>query len=179
MLDRARSLLLVVDVQERLLPVMAEPAAVIEGCIKLMQGATRLGVPLLVTEQYPRGLGPTVTELKALAPADAIADKVHFSCAADPAIGARLAESGRSQAVLCGIESHVCVQQTALTLKERGWEVFVVGDAVSSRRQNSVDLALERMRGRGVEIVDVEMVLFEWLGVAGTPEFRDLSRIIK
>ncbi|HYM31668.1 MAG TPA: hydrolase [Candidatus Cybelea sp.] len=179
MLDRARSLLLVVDVQERLLPAMADPAAVVEGCGKLMRGAARLSVPILVTEQYPSGLGPTVPALKSLAPDQAVVAKVHFSGAADPGIAAWLQASGRSQAVLCGLESHVCVQQTALQLKAQGWEVFVAGDAISSRRRQSMELAVARMRERGCEIVDVEMVLFEWLGKAGTSEFKDLSRIIK
>jgi nicotinamidase-related amidase len=179
LLEAARSLLLIVDMQERLLPAMADAEAVVEGCRKLMAGAARLGVPVLVSEQYPQGLGPTVAPLKALAPAGAVLAKVHFSCAADPGIAARLAASGRDQVVIAGIEAHVCVAQTALALRRKGVGVAVAADAVSSRRRESVALALQRLATNGVELVNVEMALFEWLGAAGTPAFKDISALIR
>ena len=105
--------------------------------------------------------------------------KTAFSAAADPAIAAHLRGLGRHQVVLCGMETHVCVLQTALGLRATGWDVAVAADAVGSRLPYRKQLGLERMRAGGVEIVDSEMVVFEWLGMAGTPEFKELSRLIR
>jgi nicotinamidase-related amidase len=174
------SLLILIDVQERLLPAMADPVAVETGAARLMRGARILGVPLLATEQYPRGLGPTVPGLAALATPEETVEKLHFSCAAEPAVQARLALMGpRRQAVLCGIEAHVCVLQSALGLAASGWAVAVVEDAVSSRRAADRDAGLRRMAAAGVTVATAEMVLFEWLGRAGTDAFRDIHKLIK
>jgi nicotinamidase-related amidase len=145
-----------------------------------MRAARRLGVPLLVSEQYPKGIGPTVPALAALATPEEIFEKIHFSCAAEPAIQAQLALMGpRRQAVLCGIEAHVCVLQSALGLAAAGWSVTVVEDAVSSRRAADRDAGLRRLAAAGVTVATVEMVMFEWLGRAGTDAFRDLLKLIK
>lgn len=173
------SLLLIVDVQERLLPAMAEARQVAQRCEILMRGALRLGVPLLVSEQYPKGIGPTIPDLRGLAPPGAVLEKLHFSCGEDPMIAERIAVSGRRQLVLAGIEAHVCVLQSALVFRQRGYQVFVVADACSSRDAANADLAFQRMRAGGVEVVASEMVLFEWLHRAGTPEFKDLIALIK
>lgn len=174
------SLLLVIDIQERLLPAMADPQSVEAGAARLMRAARRLGVPLLVSEQYPKGIGPTVASLAALATPDETLEKLSFSCAAEPAIQARLGLMGpRRQAVLCGIEAHVCVLQSALGLIAAGWSVAVVEDAVSSRRAGDRDAGLRRLAAAGATIATVEMVLFEWLERAGTAEFRDLLKLIK
>ena len=174
-----RSSLLIVDVQQGLAPVMAEPRRVYRGCSLLMRGAVRLGLPLVISEQYPKGLGPTAGELLELAPEGAVMEKLHFSCAADPAILERLRSFGRDQVVLAGIEAHVCVLQSALGLKAAGFEVAVVADACSSRSPANFELAMARLAAGGVQVVSVEMVLFEWLHRAGTPEFKDLSALIK
>ena len=174
------SLLLAIDVQERLLPAMADPVAVEQGAARLMRAARRLGVPMLVTEQYPRGLGPTVPGLAALASPEETLEKIHFSCAAEPSVQARLAlMAPRRQAVLCGIEVHVCVLQSALGLAAAGWSVAVVEDATSSRRPDDRAAGLRRLAASGVVVVTAEMVLFEWLGRAGTDAFRDVQKLIK
>jgi nicotinamidase-related amidase len=176
LLQAKSSVLLVVDVQARLLPAMAEPDLVTANSAKLVAAAKRLAVPVLVSEQYPKGLGPTV---EALAGAGTVLAKMSFSCAADPGIAGALERLGRRQIVLCGIESHVCVLQTALGLKAKGYEVAVVWDAVSSRKPADKDLAAGRLRRNDVDLIGTEMAIFEWLGVAGTPEFKELSALIK
>lgn len=179
LIERHKSCLLVVDVQEKLAPAMAEPAAVIRNSGILLRAANRLGVPTILSEQYPQGLGPTVPELRALAPASARLGKLSFSCAADPGLQRRLEETRRSQVILCGMEAHVCVLQTALGFKGGGYQTFVVADAVSSRAPANRDLALRRLAANGVELVTTEMVVFEWLARAGTAEFKELSKLIK
>lgn len=174
-----RSCLVVVDIQERLLPAMAAPERVVANTAVLMKSAARLSIPMLVSEQYPRGLGHTVADLAALAPADGVVEKLHFSCAEEPAIMPRLEATGRRQAVVCGIEAHVCVLQTALGLAERGFEVAVIADACSSRDPANAELAFDRLRRNGVEVASTEMALFEWLNCAGTPEFKELTKLIK
>jgi nicotinamidase-related amidase len=179
LIDRRRSALLVIDMQERLMPAMtgAEPATA--NAVRLMQAAGRLGVPVLVSEQYPKGLGRTVAPIGALAPTGAIAEKLSFSCLDDPGWRARFEHLHRGQAIVAGVEAHVCVLQTALGLRAEGYETAVVADAVASRKAESRALALDRLRQNGVEIVTAEMVLFEWLGRAGTPEFKALSELIR
>lgn len=174
------SVLFVVDVQERLLPAMADPGAVEAGVARLMRGARRLGVPLLVTEHYPQGIGPTVASLAGLCTPGERVGKIHFSCADEPDVRDVLSLlAPRRQAVLCGIEAHVCVLQSALGLAAGGWDVFVVADAVSSRRAADRDAGLARLAASGVGVVTGEMVLFEWLRRAGTDEFRDLLGLIR
>ena len=179
LLDARRSLLLVVDVQQALLPAMADPDRVARGAAILMKAASRLEIPVLVSEQYPKGLGPTVPELAALAPAGSVLAKLHFSCVDDPALGARLRRSGRDQVVLAGIEAHVCVLQTALGLRAAGFAPFVAADATASRTEASHRTAMARLGAGGVAVGNVEMVVFEWLNRAGTPAFKDLSPLIK
>jgi nicotinamidase-related amidase len=179
LIDRNHSYLLVVDVQERLLPAMADPDSVQANGAILLKAAARLGVPMLGSEQYPKGLGPTVSALRALMPEGAILAKAAFSCAGDPALRARIAGLERLQAVICGIETHVCVLQTALDLTAAGYRCFVVRDACSSRRQASIDAAVARLQQAGVVLVTTEMVLFEWLHDAAAPEFRDVSALIR
>ncbi len=175
LMDRERCALLVVDVQARLLPAIHEGQAALESCVWLVRLAQRLGVPVLATEQYPKGLGPTVPELAAVLPAEAVADKLHFSCVAGQCLP-RLEGGGRPQLVLCGIEAHVCVLQTALELRAQGREVYLVEEATGSRRPADKALALARLRQGGVRIVSREMVAFEWLRVAGTELFKAVSQ---
>jgi len=179
LIQAEQSALLVIDVQVRLLPAMAAPDPVVANSARLMKAAARLGVPILVTEQYPKGLGPTVADLASLAASGATLEKNAFGCAGDPGIVAHVQSLGRRQLVLCGIESHVCVLQTAIGFRERGYDVFVAWDATSSRREADRDLAAARLRAEGVALVGTEMAMFEWLGKAGTPEFKELSVLIK
>ena len=182
LLDRTRAQLLVVDVQERLLPAMHEGEAMVDRCAVLMQAAHRLSIPVLVSEQYRKGLGATVARLDNVKGDATVLEKMHFSCAADPAMAAHvegLARSGRTQLVICGIEAHVCVLQSALGFVGSGLEVFVVADAITSRKAEGVEIARARMGAAGVAVVTTEMAVFEWLRVAGTVEFKDLSKLIK
>ncbi|MFQ5971243.1 MAG: hydrolase [Alphaproteobacteria bacterium] len=179
LLQAARSCLVCVDVQERLLPAMAEPETVVANGRVLLQAASRLGVPVLATEQYPKGLGRIVENLMELVPEDSVVEKVEFSCAANPEFHERLLNLERPQVVLFGIEAHVCVLQTALGLEAAGLAPYVVADAVSSRAAENRDLALGRLARAGVEAVSTEMVVFEWLGKAGTADFKALAALIK
>ncbi len=179
LLERNSSCLVIVDVQERLAPVMSDPRRVIHSCGLLMRAAQRLGLPIVVTEQYPRALGPTMVDLRDYIPPEGAFPKLHFSAAADEAILAQIKSLGRNQVVIAGIETHVCVLQTALDLKSKGFEPMVVADACASRRIESEQMAWSRMRQCGVDLLSVEMTLFEWMGQAGTPEFKELSALIK
>lgn len=174
-----QSCLLIVDVQERLAPAVSENQRVIERCGVLMRAAARLGVPTVVSEQYPKGIGHTVAPLRELASPESTLEKVHFSCGADPALRERLATLTRPQVIVAGMEAHVCVLQTVLDLAGQGYKVFVVADACSSRDPRNADAAFERMRRNGIEIVTTEMVVFEWLHRAATPEFKELMSLIK
>lgn len=175
LMNAEQSVLLVVDVQERLLPHINEWQRVRENVAWLVQVAKKIGVPVMATEQYPKGLGHTDPDLAALLPAGAMAEKIHFSCVADGCLTGLLGHD-RRQVVVCGTESHVCVLQTVLELRWLGKDVFVAADAVGSRNPADKALALERMRQHGVEVVSREMVAFEWLGKAGTPLFREVSK---
>lgn len=179
LIERERSCLLLIDLQERLLSAMHEPAPVLKNAGILAIAAKRLAIPIVVSEQYPKGLGPTDAALARLVAPERPLAKTDFSCATDPALAAHLESLGRDQAVLVGLEAHVCLLQTALGLPHLGFAPFVVADATTSRVPESRRLALERMARDGVEIVTTEMVLFEWLGRAGTPEFKELSALIR
>lgn len=175
LMDRNQSAVVVVDMQGTLLTLTHDWQRVLDRCMWLVQVARRLGVPVAATEQYPRGLGGTQPDLRALLDDAAVAEKTHFSCVAAGCLPG-LPGGDRRQVVLCGIESHVCVMQTALDLRWQGKEVFVVADAVSSRNAADIELAKARMRSHGVEIVSAEMAAFEWLRQAGNDDFRAISR---
>ncbi|MDD5176523.1 MAG: hydrolase [Sterolibacterium sp.] len=174
LMHRDEAVLLVVDVQERLLSAIHGWQRLLDNVMWLVQVAQRLGVPVLASEQYPQGLGKTHAELRDLLPQQSIVEKLHFSCVA-AGLDQNLLISARRQVVVCGIESHVCVLQTVLELREHGKEVFVVADAVSSRDPDNKALAMKRMRQHGAEVVSREMVAFEWLKQAGTPLFKEIS----
>lgn len=174
LMDSGKSSLLVVDVQERLLPSINEGEAVLRNCIWLAGVARRLEVPIVVSEQYPTGLGATAPALLEAAGAQVV-EKVHFSCVADGCLVGTAVEA-RRQVVVVGTEAHVCVMQTVLELRWQGKEVFVVADAVGSRKPADRDAALARMRAHGVEIVTREMVAFEWLKRSANDLFREVNR---
>ena len=175
LIDADRSLLLVIDLQEKLLPAIHDHERVAADVLWLVRAAQRIGVPVAATEQYPRGLGRTAKAIRDLLPEDAVATKNHFSCVAAQCLGA-LPGADRPQVVIAGAEAHVCVLQTALELLEEGKEIYVVADGVGSRRPADRDFALSRMRQEGARIVTREMVVFEWLGEAGTALFKDVSK---
>ncbi|MFI8466442.1 hydrolase [Stutzerimonas stutzeri] len=169
------STLLIIDIQERLFPVILDNETMAEHTAWLQQVAQRVGVPVLLTEQYRKGLGPTIAALRNGVDDAAIVEKLHFSAAGDGELFQR-AGGERRQFIICGCETHVCVLQTVLELRARGNEVFVVEEGVSSRRASDKALALERMRQAGAVIVSREMVAFEWMERAGTELFKSISR---
>ncbi|HEY8579553.1 MAG TPA: isochorismatase family protein [Beijerinckiaceae bacterium] len=175
--------LLVVDVQERLLPAMAEPERVVANAARLIGAARRLGVPITVSEQYPSGIGATVAPLRETLGGEAfVAAKMSFSCLREPALAERvrsLAAQGRRQMLVCGIEAHVCVLQTALEAAALGLPVYVAADAIASRAPLSREIALKRMERAGVTPVTTEMAIFEWLGAAGGADFKALLPLLK
>lgn len=177
------SVLLIVDLQGRLLPVIDDGNLVLDNAIWLIDVARCLGVPVLVTEQYPAGLGRSADAIVDRLPEDAFIEKIHFSAVAEGKLESGLltaAASQRKQWVVAGTEAHVCVQQTVLDLLCLGREVFVVEEAVGSRKPRDKELALQRMQKHGADVVSREMVAFEWLERADTALFRDvLKRFIR
>lgn len=180
--DAAQSQLVVIDIQGRLAAAMAEDtrADVFRNTGILLQAAERLGIPQIATEQYPKGLGhtdPAVAEhfgesLKRV-------EKTCFACSGEAGFRELLQANQRRQVVLCGMEAHICVLQSAMALRATGYNVFVVEDAVCSRSHDNRRNALERMRAAGVKVTNTESVLFEWLRDAGHEHFRALSALIK
>ena len=180
LLDRDEAALCIVDIQEKLAARMAEKEQVFANARALVLAAIRLNIPILVTEQYPKGLGPTVIELtSALDRLYAPIEKICFGCADEPAFMDRLKSLKRKQLLLCGMEAHVCVLQTCLALLEKNWRVYIVADAVCSRNAQHKQLALEQMRQAGAVVTCAEAAIFQFLGKAGTPEFRELLDLIK
>jgi nicotinamidase-related amidase len=178
-LNRNKSALLVIDIQERILPVIFEYERVVQNSVKLIKGFNTLGLPVYFTEQYPKGLGPTSSQIKeALEDAKAI-EKMSFSCSGAPGLFDDLKNRNIEQVVLCGVESHVCVMQTALDLIADDFQVHVAADAVSSRREFDFNIALNRMRTNGAEVTLTESVLFELLEVCGTDQFKAVSKLVK
>ena len=178
-LTRGRAGLVVVDVQERLLPAIFEKDRVLQNALRLIQGAAILQVPIFATEQYRKGLGATVPEVAAAIPGFAPMEKLAFSACGATGFVPALDSKQVSDAVLCGIEAHVCVTQTCLDLLDKGFRVFVAADAVSSRTPENYRFGLERMSAAGAVIVSTEMVLFELLGQAGTAEFKQVLTLVK
>ena len=176
---RSKAGLLVVDVQERLLPAMFEKERVLQNVLRLVQGAAALRVPTLVTEQYRKGLGPTVPELSASLAGTPTVEKLTFSAWGTADLPEALRGRAVSDVVLCGLEAHVCVAQTCLDLLDAGLRLFVVADAASSRTAENWRTGVERMRDAGAVIVSTEMILFELLERAGTEEFKQVQRLIK
>jgi nicotinamidase-related amidase len=178
LLSRHESRLLIVDVQEKLVPKIFELDRMLANCRMLIQGAKILRVPVYATEQYPKGLGNTVPQLAELL--DQPAQKLRFSCAEALEWESPAAQvDNRFQVVVAGMEAHVCVLQTVLDLLGNGFQVYVPADAVASRREFDWKIALERMSAGGATIVTTESVLFEWCEISGTPEFKQISQLIK
>lgn len=175
----AESLLLVVDIQSALLPAIDGGEAALAHTAWLIDVAQTIGIPVLATEHCPGRIGVTDPRLRVRFNPDGIVEKEHFSAVSEGALF-RAPDAERQQWIVTGMEAHVCVQQTVLDLLAAGREVFVVDEAVGSRRPRDKELALQRMQQNGAEIVSREMVAFEWLEKANTPLFRDvLKRFIR
>ena len=179
LLTAEKSVLIVVDVQERLAPEMDGLPHFLRNTELLMRAAARLDVPMILTEQYPKGIGRTLEAIARLAPPEAVVEKISFSAAGSEQFNRRFTELGRCEPVICGIEAHVCVLQTALDLQAQGFTTRLVRDATTSRRRESAEAAHERAARNGVELVTAEMAVFEWMRRAGTPVFRELLALIK
>lgn len=173
------SALLVVDLQGRLVPALEEPDRLIERCRLVLHAARRLQVPVLATEQYPKGLGPTVAPVAELIRPEEVVGKIAFSALREALPAERIGMLGRETLVVAGAEAHVCVLQTVLDLLARGRKVAVVADAVGSRRALDKQTGLVRMRRAGAQIVTADMVVFEWLERAGTDDFKALAPLLR
>lgn len=187
LMSAERSAVLLVDAQDKLLELVPQANVLRWNLKRLVQGAQVLGVPRLATEQYPEKLGPTSPDLtphlgelpENSQPARPIPAKLCFSCAGSEQLVAQLAELDRNQILLAGVETHVCVLQTALDLVAEGYEVYLAADAVGARYAIDHEVALRRMELAGVTLITTEAALFEWCERAGTPVFKEVSRIVR
>jgi nicotinamidase-related amidase len=179
LLEQDRSALLLIDVQERLFPHIHNHQDMFVRIDLILSAASLLKIPVLATEQYPRGLGKTIEEIRRAMPNLEPLEKMDFSCLPAPGFKDRLVSIGRRQIVVTGIETHVCVTQTALDLIAHGEEVFIVADATGSRRPLDAETALRRLDRSGAIITTAESVVFEWLRRAGTEAFKALQPKLK
>jgi len=178
MLKKENALLVFIDVQGRLSELVDGSEILFENLQRLLKGMNALNVPVIATEQLPEKLGPTREEFQENISSPIIA-KSSFGCCGEPAFFQTLEKTGRKQIILCGIETHVCIYQTAMELLASGHKVYVVTDAVSSRNPANKTLALRRMENEGVRLTGTEMVLFELLGDAKDPAFKSVLQIVK
>ncbi len=179
MLEQDNTALVVIDVQGKLAQTMHEKEQLFANLHRLVRGAQLLDIPILLTEQYPQGLGETIPELKSLLPDTNPITKMSFSCCGEDAFMYAIEELDCEQLILCGIETHVCVYQTAMDLLDEDFDVHVVADAVSSRTAENKRLGLERLKEEGATLTSTEMALFELLRQAGTPVFKEISKLVK
>ncbi len=181
LLKSDNAVLVVVDVQEKLSAAMDQGALaqVTRNIGILLESARELAVPVLFTEQYVKGLGPTLAELAAKAPAAPHYEKLSFSCCGNESFDAQLEKTGRKQVILCGMETHVCVLQTGLDLLAAGFDVHLVKDAVISRSSDNKQTGIEAMTLAGAVPSSAETVVFQLLKVAGTDSFKKLSKMVK
>lgn len=175
----AESALIVIDMQERLVSAMQAPARTIRNARRLIAAAREMDVPVMLTEQYPKGLGRVVREISEVADGAPAFEKLHFSCMEDASFASAFRALGRRQAVIAGMEAHICVMQTAASLMEEDYQVFVVSDATASRTMESERACIERLGALGAGIVTTEMAVYEWLGKAGTPAFKRILQLVK
>src|SRR4030043_102204 len=179
MLTSDKSVLVVIDMQGKLAQSMYRKELLFENVGKIIKGAQVLGIPMLLTEQNPKGLGPTIPEIADLVPGVRRIPKLSFSCCGDELFSKELSAIQRCQVLLSGIEAHVCLYQTTVDLVATGYEVHVVADAVSSRTAENRDIGLQKMKDAGASITSVETVLFELLRVAGGYRFKEILNIVK
>lgn len=185
LLDLNRSVLLVIDVQEKFVPTLFNEKKLPHACINLIEAAKQLGVPVVVTEQYPQGLGPTLESVKAHCPENTtFFEKTSFGCCDEPGFddlmrGLFSGKEGPYQVVVCGLESHICVNQTVTRLLQQGYQVHLVTDAIGSRDKQNTKLAKKKLFLLGAIPSGVEMVLFEWMRSSKHPAFKPVQELIK
>ena len=178
-INREESAALLIDIQERLFPHMDQSDELLRKTVMLIEGLKVLDIPLLITEQYPRGLGPTVHEISGLMVKEKAIEKIAFSCCDEPTVMQHELMQKYRTIIICGIEAHVCVLQTVIDLREAGYYAVVVHDCISSRNPQDKRVAVERMRSEGAVITSCESILFELARVAGTDEFKAISKLVK
>lgn len=178
-LKKDNTLLVVIDFQEKLMPAMHNKEALEDKMVRMAKGAKVMGIPALVTQQYTRGLGATIPSIAEALGEFTPFDKTSYSIMGDPAIAEALRAFGKKNIVITGIESHICVAQSALDLLEEGYDVFICGDCVSSRKPEDQRLAELRLRDAGAVYTSMEAILFELCGGAKEPGFKEISAIIK
>ncbi len=179
MLDRGQSALVVIDVQEAYRGKTVEHERMVRGVRRLIDAAKIVGVPVLATEQYPKGLGHLVPEVADALVGQTVIEKLSLSCCGEPIFAAALTELRRPQLVVCGIEAHACVNQTVHDLLDRGFQVHVPYDATSSRFEHDYRIGWEKMVGSGAVPCSVEMVCLEWVRTAAAPEFKAVQKLLK
>ena len=178
-LNTDTTMLLLIDFQERLFPVMHEKEKLLRNVVKLIRGAKALEIPIILTEQYPKGLGPTIPEIRELLPDIKPVEKVCFSCTDEESFNKALEVLKRKQVLIAGIKAHICVYQTAMELGRAGYQVQVVGDCVASRDPENKLVALFKMGATGINPTTMETALFELLKVAKGDKFKQISNIVK
>ena len=179
MMKREELILLVIDYQDALLAKIPVSEDIVAHGATLAQFARSLEIPILWTEQYPKGLGKTEARISALLAGCPVIEKVSFDCFGTPGFKEALEKTGRKQVLVAGVETHVCVMQTVLSARALGYEVFVARDAVGSRTKGDYKAGISRMQAHGAEIVTTEMAIFETLRVAGTPDFKKILPLVK
>lgn len=179
LLDKNNAALLIIDVQERLAAVMDRKDQVVANILHLVELARLQNIPILVTEQYPKGLGKTVPEITSVLPAHVLVEKVAFNCCGESAFNDHIHRIGRKKLIVTGMETHICVLQTCLGLLQKGYDVHVAADAVCSRAKSNWRSGIEIIRDAGGVATNTETVLFQLLGVAGTDAFKKISQRIK
>jgi nicotinamidase-related amidase len=179
LLSREKSVLAIIDVQEKLFPLIYEKEKALENIRKLIQFAKILGMPIILTEQYPKGLGRTISEIKEILYDAKLIEKVEFSCFGSEKFRDALRDLGVKNLIIAGIETHICIAQTAIEGVSNGYRVCVVSDATSSRRLEDKNIAIERMKQNNVIVASTEMLIYELLRAAGTREFQETLKLIK
>lgn len=172
------TVVLVIDIQEKLLPAMSEKEVVLENCLTFLRGVVALDLPVVMTEQYPKGLGKTVAPVLNVIPEAKTFEKMKFSCLEDE-VYTYLKETGRKTVLVCGIEAHVCVLQTVIDLVDAGFKPVLISDCISSRKENDKMYAIVRAGAENATISTYESVLFELIGSAKHPKFKEISKIVK
>ena len=178
-ITKENTLGLVIDIQEKLFPAMVDKDMLLKNCRILIQGLIELKLPFIVTQQYTKGLGETMPEIKSVIPEFEFIEKRDFSCCDEPTVVEKLEELEAKNIIICGIESHVCVLQTAVDLKEAGFNPVVVMDCVSSRTNENIELARERFRKEEILMSSYESILFELTRSSAAPEFKNISKLVK
>ena len=178
-IKRDKTVLVIIDVQEKLFPYVKDQIHLQKNISKLVETAKLLNLPIIITEHYPKGLGRTMPSIADLAKDALMIEKTSFGCCGDDGFNKAVKKTARKQIILCGIEAHICVAQTAIGLKNSGYDVYLSADAVSSRNAVDAETAIERMKGEGIIVSTAEALLYELMQDASDPLFKEFLQIVK